>query len=395
MDKVSPQVKLLRNLESAGGSTTVGSFRGAEVTTYENPTVTSFYSVEEDFFQSLTVTNPSGNSDLTNYPTIRADGEFLGTDVVLFERNSYKRQLNLDFTSETIPASKSVTGLAEGDSYLQYSFDWLTGLLDIGGSVDVYSGGPRNAACWASSVDLTGIPYSNTSGGSQKNSAAITRQHLPGVKHFPMPVGTVITWKTAANVSVTRTVVGVSTSNAFTGDAIVYTLDSQLPESIKSYPVAGRWLFITDDSGPAFTVGNQFVSVFVNQDRKISWFQIAYYEAGTLAKQSGTISGETVTAAATTLHFGALLGDQKIPEMDDYQAFFIGSRVGDSGSAVFVPVASGLAIASVFTNYVSGPFMDENFMNALIASADADAIARGSLVSPTGLTVTVAADPTA
>ena len=45
-------------------------------------------------------------------------------------------------------------------------------------------------------------------------------------------------------------------------------------------------------------------------------------------------------------------------------------------------------------SWVSGPGGIGNIHDTLIQEADADAIARGNLVSSTGYTVTVATDPT-
>lgn len=373
--EVAPQVHLRNRLDVTGSEPVTDTFRNAEITIIDGGTAVNYYFVEEDFFQDLTVSNESGNSDISGYPTIRRNDSYEGEDSILLQRGDFKRRLNLAYSTQSADGAKASTGIADGDNYLRYSTEWLASVID--GNSAVYSGTSRNPSCWLAGEDLTGIPYSNTSGGSQKNSGMISPRHLPGVKHFQMEVGTVLTFPDGS----TRTIIGVSDP---VGDALMYLINADISAGTKVYPVPGRWLFITSESGVSFTTASQFVGVFVNRNRDASFVRVCDYESDSSPK----IDGDGFADCATTIRFDALWPEQIIPEFSSLSAYRIAPNTGDSGSAIFFKVADGLALGAVFTSGLGGPFMDEDFANALIVSADSNA------GISTGYTVTVSPDPT-
>lgn len=381
---IAPQVHLLESYTSTGGTNVPGTFRDAQINTATGSTRKNKYYVSEDFLQTLTITNSSGNSDIANYPDIVRNGIFQGNDAVLLQRGDYIRQLNLNYITDTDANVVSSTGIKSGSNYLRYSTEWLASVIN--GNSSVYSGTSLNPLCWLAGEDLTGIPYSNTNGGQngfQKNSGMITPRHLPGVDHFRMPVGTVLTFSDGS----TRTIIGVSNNYQ---DALMYVLNANVSAGTKVYPVPGRWLFNISESGGFFTQASQFVGVFVNQFRIASFVRVCDFESSLKPSYDGT----GFTDCATVIRFNTSFPDSIIPEFSAMSAFYYNPINGDSGSAIFFKVASGLALGSVLTNTGTGPFMDEDFANALIVSANDNAVANGH-ARPPDYTVTVAPDPTA
>jgi len=370
-----------------GGTVSVSYLFGAEVTTTVGASAKPVYTIVQNVLEEVTVTVSNELVDTSAFPLLHTPDGFEGTWQVRLDnaKAGYAQSLNFNVREgvETIEA----TEILEGDSYLRYCTDWLFGRLDSGGSNAVYSEGLRNSDCWLASEDLTGIPFSNSNSGAQKNGGLITRRHVLGVLHFPLGVGNTITWKTSDNTTVTRSIIGVSTITADTGDALMYVLNADVPVGIKVYPVVGRWLFVKEETS-VFTLCNQFVLVFVDQNRNAGYVRVVDPFINDESKKSFTLSGISVSNVITTIRFDAWFTPQVTPEFSPYETVRVSPKVGDSGSALFAKVESGLALASVFTSFQSGPFADEDFMNALIVSADTNA-----RIS-TGYTVTVAPDPT-
>jgi len=242
MSEVAPKVHLRSVTSVSGGTDAPGTFEGADIATTNGGTATNSFLVEEDFLQELTVSNASGNTDITGYPILVRNDAYEGEDVVLLQRGDYKKRLNLNFVTNVGADIKRATGITEDATYLRYSYEWLQAMLNAGGDSAVYSGATRNADCWLAGEDLTGVPYHNTTLGSCGNGLPIASQYVVGVNHFPVAVGAEMTWRLADGTSVTRTVIGASEIGTGAGDLRVLALSSALPAGIKIYPVAGRWL---------------------------------------------------------------------------------------------------------------------------------------------------------
>jgi hypothetical protein len=391
MTDMAPKVHLRMGYAVTGGSSTPGTYEGADISTKTGATLKNFYYVEDDFLHEYTVTNASGNTDISAYPTLTRSADYEGTDVVMLTRGSYQKRLNLNFTTDSGADVKQVTGITEADTYLRYAYEWLTAKS---GDAAVYSGTTRNEDCWLDGEDLTGVPYSNSaSGNHERGGALIARRYLAGVNHFPIAVGSTVTFKTSTGADVTRTVIGASETGTGAGDLRICVLDSDLPETIKSYPVAGRWLAKATGSEPGyFETVTQYCGVFINRNRDASFVHKCDHSSLQWPKVNHTIAGISVANALTTFYIDAAFAENKLPEFLALSSIRIPPNYGDSGSAILVPVADGLAIASVFTSGSGGPFFDEAYVNACIVSARLDAISRGA--TPPLQTVTVATDPT-
>ena len=99
----------------------------------------------------------------------------------------------------------------------------------------------RNEDLWCANLDLTGLSPWNSSGGHKKAGTLITPRHVIGAAHYEYSVGTVVRFveKDAGTVH-DRTVVGKvrhPKCKNYNPDLTIYTLDSDLPSTIKPYSV--------------------------------------------------------------------------------------------------------------------------------------------------------------
>jgi hypothetical protein len=108
---------------------------------------------------------------------------------------------------------------------------WITAVDAMPGTeMDIYTGGVRNASCWAASVDLTPIAK-----GSANAGILISPRHVLFVTHYYPAINTEMTWFTQANESVMRTVTAFATvpdTASYHPDLTVGILDSDVPATI-------------------------------------------------------------------------------------------------------------------------------------------------------------------
>ena len=99
----------------------------------------------------------------------------------------------------------------------------------------------RNEDLWCADLDLTGLSPWNSSGGHKKAGTLITPRHVIGAAHYEYSVGTVVRFvEKDAGVVHDRTVVGKvrhPKCKNYNPDLTIYTLDSDLPSTIKPYSV--------------------------------------------------------------------------------------------------------------------------------------------------------------
>lgn len=393
MRDVSPQVELAQsNVVISGGSVATTTFLGAEITTTISASFRNVYQVKEDFFQQITAANSSGNTNVSDYPILQRVGNYNGPDEVTLERGNYKKRLTLNFSTFTGATIKQSSAIAAAETYLRYSYEWLAAKIVAGGAAAVYSGASRNAGCWLAGEDLTGIPFSNSTGGAQRNGVLIANNYLAGAHHWPIEVGATVTFKKADGSDVTRTVVGVSETGPGPGDLRICALSGTNPAGIKVYPVAGRWIMGAISSGANWDISPQYCGIFINRNRDASFIHECFPESVSYAKKTATIGGVTVSNFLFDARLDAAWASNKLPEFLALYSKRIDPSYGDSGSAILVPVTGGLAAVATFGSPQGAPFLDEYFVNACIVSARLDAISRGT--TPPLQTVTVAPDPT-
>lgn len=93
----------------------------------------------------------------------------------------------------------------------------------------------RNAGCWASSLNWTGVSPHNFSGGFQRGGTLVSPRHLIWANHFNIPNGTTITFVNAHNQAFTRTI--TSSTDIQNSDIRVGVLNSDIDASIAFYSV--------------------------------------------------------------------------------------------------------------------------------------------------------------
>ncbi len=98
----------------------------------------------------------------------------------------------------------------------------------------------RNPNLWCEDLDLTGLSPWNSSGGHKKAGTLITPRHVIGAAHYEYSVGTVVRFVEKNGTVHDRTVKGKARHpkcRNYNPDLTVYTLDSDLPSTIKPYSV--------------------------------------------------------------------------------------------------------------------------------------------------------------
>jgi len=401
-DIFCPVFTTSKYLAPVGGSASTSYLYEAIITTTTGASSKPVFSINQNELEPVTITCNAG-INTTNYPQLTTANEFTGTHTFRLDNAQAGYQLSLNFTTLTGVTTSECTGILNtAGSYLTYSKNWLFGLLANGANLEVYSGSARNANCWLASEDITGIPFSNSNGGpggGQKNGALITRRHMVGARHLRLNKGDTVTFKTASGVNFTKSIIGVSSDPTPSTDAIIYLLSEDLPNTIKHYPVAGRWIYLKETGSTTYTTCSQFVGVFINQYKRAGFVHRVEIDTVLHPKTTYTLPSGSVQNCLPSITYDASDPSEHLPpQLKTYENLRkdsvmgypqgVAPRVGDSGSTVFVKVSSGLAVISSFSSFLIGPFWDESLANFLIASADLDA------GISTGYTVTVAPDPT-
>jgi hypothetical protein len=264
------------------------------------------------------------------------------------------------------------------------------------------SGTPtKNTDCWAAGLDLTACPLATNlfnSWSSANRGGAITRQHVVGCAHqqysFPAPgassggytVGHKFRFMGSTGVVTEHTVIGV----AGYGDCKVATITPSLPVTVTPFKVAGDW-FIRNRSDANGTASFYMGGAVFWPDQ---FFRCRYQLCGTAATATTSVEGDAtigITVVSDRIQRGVCQSSfSPTPEiLTGKTAFLAPAIVGDSGSPVLL-IANGEP-ALLGTWWYPNDFYaawGSSFLNALIVAADAAAGVS------TGLTVTVAPDPT-
>jgi hypothetical protein len=381
--------------------------------------------------------------DLTEFPKVKRLSSYtsnIGTLEFVNNGAKFRRTYNignagtnvdLTYTNSVLPGTvlqlfhnRVITAAsAAGKDELFYRSK-ITGLPIEITNGSMYLNVEPNPNCWASQWDLTGVPLwlsagsaPGGGGGPNHGGVPITSRHFVEAEHYPSPVGTEWKWMLANGTIVSRTSIGVNSRptganqaetqwlNEIPGDIRVHTLNAPLPAGVKIYPIVGPWGRIHRTTGspsteyPWQTTVSSYcplVGLYLDQKRR-AWFLGSYsndtegtdYSVAQISWNGNPIS---LNYAHAGLGAGGVEGGLKT--VLDATGRYRAGISGDSGSALLIPLNStDLAVLTCLTVPASGPSYEEQRMNLLIASADADAILRGNISTPTNLTVSVAPAP--
>ena len=225
----------------------------------------------------------------------------------------------------------------------------------------------RNPALWCADVDLTCISPWNSDSQNRKAGTLITPRHILNAAHYEFPVGTAVRFVAADNTVLTRQVIGRRRHPRFVPnwpDLTVYTLDSDLPASIKPCKVMpANW--------KNYLVQNTYnrpPALGLDQEKKA--LIIDMISGGPSA--SSTVV-DWLTFATPTSSNRLIFNENKIS--------------GDSGSPSFLIVNGELVLLTVWNSGGAGTgtpvagFISD--LNQMIADCDDSAGVTGAVSDPT------------
>jgi hypothetical protein len=332
-----------------------------------------------------------------------------GIGVIEIDYGFCKKRVPFDLRTYGGRVLRKLNGYVEG-SNAKDSADTFLGLLDsdnlfystLNHGSGIYA---RNNGCFISSLDLTGLPVATNIHGSfsmANRGFALTARHVVGAKHWMggvgYAIGNQIRFLDSNGDLVTKTVVGKASFH----DCIVVTLDSPLPPTVTPLKIPGDWFSQEQETLSPTSIREYYggLSFFINQNGRVK-FHICGTMDGKSAAPVGTSNGIT-GPYFTTCVSPDVLNYSGVPGFLDGLTTHYGVGVpGDSGSAVMMLIGGEPIALWTWWSATSGVplWHDDGAMpNTLIAAADADAVSRyGNDFNggnPTGLTVTVAPDPT-
>lgn len=268
------------------------------------------------------------------------------------------------------------------------------------------SGGiQRNPNCWGAAYDLSGVAVTHLLGGFKGGGAAVTARHYLASHHYnpSNKVGMLLRFVGNDGSIHTRTVLAQTTGSEIPGnitnplypigDVCMFLLSGpDLPASVTKYKVAGDWYelaVLNSESGGvgSYTIKLHHAYITANQNRKVlfvtattDWFNFSQSTTPTEVNLRGfTYNAKPWPTVKYTW-------GPRYTAFADVQADPI---PGDSGTPLFLPMANNeLVLCSHMTSTTDGPLLHAGLLNAMIAEVDD----RAGI--STGLTVTVATDPT-
>ena len=312
--------------------------------------------------------------------------------------------INNRSTASTV---KVLSGYKSG-SMAKLLFDGIMDLLIEGKVAQVFSNYSqafgatpqnlsRDSSCWLNAYDLSFCPiatdlYTPGTFGHWARGAVITSRHVIGAGHWNggrgMQIGRKFRFRGNDGTAHERTVIG---SSRGLGDIQILTLDSALPASVSTIPVVGEWIARNKiknsaNSGNFYSGG---LYAYIDQNYTIRYLAgTTTLFPGVRPVETGDIYGVPFTDVHIHHDYSSLSTGDFFQGKTEFRKTPIN---GDSGSPVFVITPSGLALVGTWQSPTSHPaiFHDDGaILDVLIDAADADAEVS------TGLTVTVATDPT-
>jgi len=250
---------------------------------------------------------------------------------------------------------------------------------------------PRNADCWLAGIDLSFIAVGSNSGSGWTRHGSpilIAPQIVAMCEHFTRQVGAEVRFADASGAVVaTKTIIGLATAHATTGDAMIGILDSPV-SGITPCKVVGEWIeqdpeTALNSTRTSYIGGGGF---WMDQTGNVYAYTLGKSSLSYGKSASGTYNGGTLTNVPTELSI-----DHSVSAYGTGLTSFAKIPVtGDSGSFVGVIVNGEPALFLTWHYPSSGtPFFGGDRLTRMIESAKTNAGISGSITMPT-----VATDPT-
>jgi len=203
----------------------------------------------------------------------------------------------------------------------------------------------RNPDLWCGDLDITCASPWNSSGGHKRAGTLVTPRHVIGAAHYEYSVGAVVRFVEKDGTVHDRTVSGKARhpeSRNYHPDLTIYTLDSDLPSTIK----------------PCYVMPSDYTSYLVNEQVKTACLGLDQEEKALIIDWN---SG----------------GRMRTPTDPNRLIFHENKISGDSGNPAFLIVDRELVLVTVWTFGGAGsgtPIADYiSDINTMISTADTQA----------------------
>jgi len=203
----------------------------------------------------------------------------------------------------------------------------------------------RNPDLWCGDLDITCASPWNSSGGHKKAGTLVTPRHVIGAAHYEYSVGAVVRFVEKDGTVHDRTVAGKARhpeSTNYHPDLTIYTLDSDLPDTIK----------------PCYVMPSDYATYLANEQVKTACLGLDQEEKALIIDWN---SG----------------GRMRTPTDPNRLIFHENKISGDSGNPAFLIVDEELVLMTVWTWGGAGagtPIADYiSDINTMISTADTQA----------------------
>ena len=322
--------------------------------------------------------------------------------VMVSDGGPSRKRVTLDMRStggQTITEFSGYTA----DSLSDLCASEVIALLTAGGTLNYYSTinhvtstYPRNAGCWLADVDLSAVSVANRdAGGSWRHTragTAITTRHVAFAAHYTPPVGAELRFVNAAGTVFTHTILAyhgaVTAGEDVLNDLSIAVITPALDASITPMKVAGPWIMQGVTSNGYYTGG---IAAWIDQLKNCYATHVGYRTSSiSSSKRTGTFNSTVFTDIMIDGKIESILSQTESPYLESFASFTKLPVGGDSGSPVMLVIGGDPILLWTWHTAASGTpvYASTALVNARIASADAAA------GISTGLTVTVAPDPT-
>ena len=250
------------------------------------------------------------------------------------------------------PLSESAPQISLSSHCSKQIDDFLDGSMSMGVNGKIFTSQDhasstyvRNPDLWCSDLDITCASPWNSSGGHKKAGTLVTPRHVIGATHYEYSVGAVVRFVEKDGTVHDRTVAGKARHPDYRPhlpDLTIYTLDSDLPATIK----------------PCYVMPSDYTSYLVNEQVKTACLGLDQEEKALIIDWN---SG----------------GRMRTPTDPNRLIFHENKIGGDSGNPAFLIVDGELVLTTVWTfggagsgtavaNYISD-------INTMISTADTQA----------------------